>query len=199
MRLQTRIASQDDFAHLIRVRMMAHGGFNEALYENLDQSVEAIIETELCDPGSTEYYKNYWVALEDNEIVGGLLAFPFDDQDPDSDHPLIPEDRLVLEEPFEAIGSPGSYYIHALSVFPEYARRGIGSVLLGLAGEQAVKNEISELSLYVFAENLGAISLYKKHGFQETGRRALVPHPKFIYSGDVLLMTCPILSLLNVI
>jgi len=77
--------------------MMAHGGFNEALYGGLDQSVENIVESELSDPGSTEYFKNYWVALDGDEIVGGLLAFPYDDQDPDSDHPLLPEDRLVLE------------------------------------------------------------------------------------------------------
>ncbi len=192
MGIQTRVASQDDLAHLIRVRMMAHGGFNEVLYENLDQSVEAIIEFELCDPGSTEYYKNYWVALEEDEIVGGLLAFPFDDQDPDSDHPLIPKERYVFEEPFEEIEAPGSYYIHALSVFPEFTRRGIGSVLLSLARELAIKKEFNELSLYVFAENSGAVSLYKKHGYRETGRRPLVPHPKFIYSGDALLMTCQI-------
>ena len=70
--------------------MMAHGGFNQALYGGLDQSVENIIESELCDSGSTEYYKNYWVALDGNEIVGGLLAFPYDDQDADSDHPRLP-------------------------------------------------------------------------------------------------------------
>ena len=139
MGIQTRISLQDDLARLIRVRMMAHGGFSEALYENLDQSVEAIIESELCDPGSTEYYKNYWVALEEDEIVGGLSAFPFDDQDPDSDHPLIPKERHVLEEPFEEIEAPGSYYIHALSVFPKFTRRGIGSVLLSLARELAIK------------------------------------------------------------
>ncbi len=192
MGIQTRIASQDDLAHLIRVRMMAHGGFNEVLYENLDQSVEAIIESELCDPGSTEYYKNYWVALEEDEIVGGLLAFPFDDQDPDSDHPLIPKERHVLEEPFEEIEAPGSYYIHALSVFPEFTRRGIGSVLLSLARELAIKKDFNELSLYVFAENNGAVSLYKKHGYLEVYRRTVGPHSRIIYSGDVLLMSCQI-------
>ncbi len=143
----------------------------------------------MCDSGSTEYYKNYWVALDGGEIVGGLLAFPYDDQDPDSDHPLLPADRLVLEKPFEEIEAPGTYYIHALSVYPEFSRRGIGSVLLALAKERAIVNDISELSLYVFAENSGAVSLYKKHGYQETGRRPLIPHPKFTYFGDALLMT----------
>jgi ribosomal protein S18 acetylase RimI-like enzyme len=192
MGIETRKASKADLPHLIRVRMMAHGGFNEALYGGLDQSVENIIESELCDSGSTEHYKNYWVALDGDEIVGGLLAFPYDDQDPDSDHPFLPADRLVLEKPFEEIEAPGTYYIHALSVYPEFSRRGIGSVLLALAKERAFVNGISELSLYVFAENSGAVSLYKKHGYRETGRRPLVPHPEFIYSGDVLLMTCQI-------
>lgn len=192
MRIKTRKASLADTTHLIRIRLMAHGGFNEALYGGLDQSAEEIIETELRDPESTEYYKNYWVALEDDEIVGGLLSFPFDDQDPDLDHPLLPEERLLLEKPFEEIDAPGTYYIHALSVFPEFTRRGIGSVLLGLAHEIAIISDIKELSLYVFAENKGAVSLYKKHGYRETGRRLLIPHPKFIYSGDVLLMTCQI-------
>ena len=101
----------------------------------------------------------------------------------------LPEDRLVLEKPFEEIEAPGTYYIHALSVYPEFSRRGIGLVLLALAKEQAIVNDIRELSLYVFAENSGAVSLYKKYGYRETGRRPLVPHLELIYSGDVLLMT----------
>lgn len=192
MAIDIRNAVKTDFAHLVRIRMLAHGGFNEALYENLDQSVEEIIETELSDSASTEYYKNYWVALEGDKIAGGILAFPFDDENPELDHPLLPKERLVLEEPFDSIEALGSYYIHAITVFPEFTRRGIGSVLLDLAREHAIAKGIKELSLYVFAENSGAISLYKIHGYEETGRSPLNPHPKFIYSGDVLLMTCPI-------
>ena len=171
--------------------MLASGGFDEALYENLEKSVEEIIETELSDSASTEHYKNYWVAMDDDEIVGGISAFPYDDENLELDHPLLPKDRLVLEEPFESIEAPGTYYIHAITVFPEFTRRGIGSMLLNLAREHAIAKGIKQLSLYVFAENSGAISLYKKHGYEETGRSPINPHPKFIYSGDVLLMTCP--------
>jgi ribosomal protein S18 acetylase RimI-like enzyme len=191
MAIDIRNAIETDFAHLVRIRMLAHGGFNEALYENLNQSVEEIIETELSDSASTEYHKNYWVALDGDEIAGGILAFPFDDLNPDVDHPLLPKERLVLEEPFESIEAPGSYYIHAITVFPEFIRRGIGSVLLDLARANAIARGIKELSLYVFSENSGAVSLYKKHGYEEAGRSPLNPHPKFIYSGDVSLMTCP--------
>jgi ribosomal protein S18 acetylase RimI-like enzyme len=190
--IETRNAIEADFAHLVRIRMLAHGGLNEALYENLDQSIEEIIETELSDSNSTEHYKNYWVAVEENEIAGGILAFPYEDQNPDLDHPLTPKERLYLEEPFESIEAPGSYCIHAITVFSEFNRRGIGSLLLDLAREHAIEKGIDELSLCVFAENSGAISLYKKHGYKEAGRSPLIPHPRFIYSGDVLLMTCPI-------
>lgn len=192
MAINIRNAVETDFKHLVRTRMLAHGGFNEALYENLDQSVEEIIETELINSTSTEHYKNYWVAEDDRDVTGGILAFPFDDQDPEMDHPLLPEERLYLEEPFESIEAPGSYYIHAVTVFPEFTRRGIGSVLLDLARKHAIESGLNELSLYVFAENNGAISLYEKHGYVVAGRSPLHPHPRFVYSGDVLLMTCAI-------
>jgi ribosomal protein S18 acetylase RimI-like enzyme len=192
MAIETRNSIETDFSHLTRIRMLAHGGFNEALYEDLEKSVEEIIEIELGDSDSTEYYKNYWVALDNEAIAGGILAFPYDDHNPDIDHPLLPEERLVLEEPFEAIEAPGTYYIHAITVFPEFTRRGVGSILLDLARKHAIASRIRELSLYVFAENSGAISLYKKHGYREMGRSPLIPHSKIIYSGDVLLMTCPL-------
>lgn len=194
MAINIRNAIKSDIAQLTRIRILAHGGFNEALYENLELSVDEIIETELNNSASTQHYKNYWVALDDDEFAGGFLAYPFDDENPELDHPLISEDRLVLEEPFASIEAPGTYYIHAITVFPEFTRRGIGSALLKLAHEQAFARGIKELSLYVFAENSNAISLYKKHGYEEAGRSPLIPHSKFIYSGDVLLMTCPVAS-----
>ena len=190
MGIETRKASKADMAHLIRVRMMAHGGFNEALYEGLDQSVEEMIETDLSNPALTDYYKNYWVAHNHNEVVGGLHPFPWDDFENDIRNPLVPEERYLIESPFLEIDAIGTYYIHALSVFPEFARQGIGSLLLELARRLAIERGFTELGLHVFAENSVAISLYKKHGYRETGRRPIIPHPRMVYSGDILLMTC---------
>jgi ribosomal protein S18 acetylase RimI-like enzyme len=192
MGIQTRKASIADVTHLTRVRMMASGGYPEALFEGLEQSVEEIIETELSNPGLTAHYKNYWVALNHDEIVGGLLAFPWNDYENDSHNPLVPEERYLIEEPFEEFEAPGKYHIAELSVYPEFARQGIGSVLLVLAQELAIQNNFTELSLLVFAENTGAVSLYKKHGYQEVDRRPVNSHPRTIYSGEVLQMTCQI-------
>jgi ribosomal protein S18 acetylase RimI-like enzyme len=192
MGIQTRKASMADVASLIRIRMMAEGGFAEALFEGLDQSVEEIIETELSNPKLTANYNNYWVALSHDEIVGGLHAFPWNDYESDSHNPLVPEERYVIMEPFEEFEAPGNYHIAELSVYPEFTRQGIGSVLLGLAREHAIEGNFTALSLMVFEENTGAVSLYKKHGYRELDRRLVEPHPRIIHSGVVLLMTCQI-------
>ena len=181
-----------DLAHLVRIRLMAHGGVNEALYGDLGQPVEEIIEAELSEPGSTNYYHNHWVALSHDEIVGGLHAYPWDDLENDSHNPLVPQERYAIEKPFTELSAPGTYYIHALSVYPEFTRRGIGSVLLALARELAIERGITELSLFVFEQNSGAVSLYENHGYHVVGRRRIVPHRKIIYSGEVLLMTCSV-------
>ena len=76
MASEIRTALETGFAELVRIRLMAHGGFNEALYENLELSVEAIIESELRDSASTEYYENYWLAVDNGEVAGGFLAYP---------------------------------------------------------------------------------------------------------------------------
>jgi GNAT superfamily N-acetyltransferase len=190
MGLETRKASKADMAHLIRVRMMAHGGFNEALFGDLDHSVEEIIETDLSNPTLTDYYKNYRVAHNHNGVVGGLHSFPCDDFENDIRNPLVPEERYLIESPFLEIDATGTYYIESLSVFPEFARQGIGSLLLELARRLAVERSFTELGLHVFAENSVAVSLYKKHGYREMGRRPIIPHPRMVYSGDILLMTC---------
>ena len=190
MGIETRKASKADIEHLVRIYTMAHGGFIEALYGGLDQSVEEIIQTNLSNPALTDFYENYWVAHNHNEVVGGLHSFPCDDFENDTRNPLVPEDRYLIESPFLEIDAIGTYYINALSVFPEFTRQGIGSLLLELARRLAVERSFTELGLHVFAENSVAVSLYKKHGYREMGRRPLIPHPSMVFSGDILLMTC---------
>jgi len=189
-----RRATTDDLPHLARFRIMAHGGLNEAIYDGLvpGQSVEEIIRPELTQPGTTAFHENHWIASRDGEIAGGLHAYPWNDMADDPPNPLIPEERFEVAEPFLRLSAPGTYYIHALAVYPELTRKGIGSTLLSLARDQAVEKGLTDLSLYVFAQNAGAIALYEKHGYEVAGRSPLVEHPLLRYTGDVLIMTCPV-------
>jgi ribosomal protein S18 acetylase RimI-like enzyme len=192
--IRTRSATTADFPHLAQFRIMAHGGFNEAIYAGLvpGQSIENIIQPEFAEPDSTYFYENHWIASWDDQIAGGLHVYSWDDMANDPLNPLIPKERYALEEPFHLLTAPGTYYIHALAVYPEFGRRGIGSCLLSLARDQAAEKGFTDLSLYVFAQNVGAVELYEKHGYRVAGRSPVVEHPLLRYTGDVLIMTCPV-------
>jgi ribosomal protein S18 acetylase RimI-like enzyme len=187
-------ATINDFSHLAQFRIMAHGGFNEALYEDVvpDQAVEDIIRAEFAQPGTTPFYENHWIASWDGEIAGGLHVYPWDDMANDPPNPLIPEERYALEEPCHNLPARGTYYIHALAVYPQHGRKGIGSALLSFARDQAAEIGFTELSLYVFSQNVGAVALYERHGYELAGRQPVVEHPLIRYTGDMLLMTRPV-------
>ena len=186
-----RQATVEDIPHLIYFRLQAHDGMNEALYENLQLSVEQIIEAEMKDRDSLESFENYWLVEVEDEVAGGMHIFPFDWLDEQGYNPVIPKDRLYLEAPFEAIPAPGTFYIHALTVYPEHSRKGIASALLEHAQQSGLEKGYQELSLYCVEENGAAVSLYEKRGFKTVGRQPMPVHPLVKHGGDVLLMIVP--------
>jgi ribosomal protein S18 acetylase RimI-like enzyme len=58
-----------------------------------------------------------------------------------------------------------------MAVAQEWRGQGVGSALLAAAIDWARENGLHKLSLGVFAHNAAAISLYRKFGFVEEGRR----------------------------
>ena len=58
-----------------------------------------------------------------------------------------------------------------MAVALEWRSRGVGSALLAAAIEWARERGVHKLSLSVFAHNGAAITLYRKFGFVEEGRR----------------------------
>jgi len=64
--------------------------------------------------------------------------------------------------------------------------------VLSLGRKHAAGKGFAECSLYVFAENVRAVALYKKHGFKEAGRCPVTQHPLLYCPGDMLLMTCAV-------
>ena len=193
MTTEIRRATADDIPHLARFAIEAYGGFNEALYDGLapDQSLESLLHPQFARPNTTPFYENHWIAMNDDRVASGMHAFPWEDLATFPRDPLVPEARHVMVEGLMPdLPAPGTYYIHVLTVYPEFHRRGIASILLSLALKQTAEKGFAECSLYVFAENVGAVALYEKHGFKETGRGPVTEHPLLYYTGDSLLMTC---------
>jgi ribosomal protein S18 acetylase RimI-like enzyme len=185
-----RQAAIGDAHHLAQFAISAHGGLNEALYGGLipGRSVESFLEPEFARPGVTAYYKNHWIAELDGQVAGGINAFPYDDFANDTHDPEIREERYAVLQPFENLPAAGTYHVMTLSVSPVYRKSGVGSALLMLACEQARERGFSEISLYVFGQNSGALALYEKSQFKIAGRAPVVDHPSLRYTGELFLM-----------
>ena len=186
-----RQATIGDARHLARFSIMAHGGCNEAIYDGLvpGQSIESVLKPSYSQSGTTAFYENHWIEEQDGRVAGGMHAFAFDNWENDPPDPRVPEERYGIFQPFIDLPAHGTYYVNVLSTYPEFCRRGIASSLLSLACEQAKEKAFTVISLYVFAENVGALTLYEKMGFKVVGREPVVEHPLILYKGEVFLMS----------
>ena len=142
----------------------------------------------MLDNESFESFKNFVIVETGNKVSAGMQTFPWDLLEVQPYNPLIPKERLYIEEPFEELEAPGSYYIHALGVYPEFMRQGIASVMVQHAKSIAIAEGFDALSLYCVEDNTGAVNLYKKHGFKTIDKRPMPKHPKIKHGGNAVIM-----------
>ncbi len=62
-------------------------------------------------------------------------------------------------------------YITNVAVFPEHRRSGVAAKLIGVFENFARGNHLAFLTLEVRPSNAAAITLYRRFGFEEVGRR----------------------------
>ena len=126
-------------------------------------------------------------AVSGEEVLGMLHAFempPKEEGEEESD-PVL--------RPYSELEDAGSLYVSAVALYPDHRGLGIGTALLAAAAERARKQSLPRLSLICFEMNEGALRLYRRQGYRESDRRALVPHPCLHYeAGDALLMVKPV-------
>ena len=134
------------------------------------------------------------MVADGERIAGKLHAYPLDDVENDPPDPLVPEARIAVLEPLEALyrRATGSYYTNVIAVYPDYRRQGLGGRLLDLAREQAEARGCSQLSLAVFEANASAIRLHERLGFTVAARNPVVPHELIPFTGDMLMMMRPV-------
>ncbi len=190
MTVTIRRADAGDIPHLAHVFLEATGGVYEALYEEVIPGgpTNQIIEHLLSRGNATTCVENCWVAELDGKIAGGVNAYPVDDEADDPPDPLLPEERLGILEPFIRLHADGSYHIASLAAFSEFRGRGLGGLLMAEAEADARAKNFGQASLHVFAENKHARRLYEGLEYREIARQPVVPHPRLIYGGDILLL-----------
>jgi len=137
-------------------------------------------------------FQNCVIAELFGTVAGMLHSFAMEPS-PGSGDECTPDPVL---QPYSELEDPGSLYISALAVYPEYRGLGIGSRLLATADARAQRLGHSRVSLICFEQNHQAMSLYRRHGYAERDRRAVVPHPCLRYrDGDAVLLVRPVAGL----
>lgn len=96
-----------------------------------------------------------YVALHDVKLAGALVAYPLI-----WDKHLPKQDLLSVEK---------SIYIAELMTDVTFQGKGIGTRLMNFFTENINREKYQTIVIRVWDENIPALSLYKKLGFQETG------------------------------
>ena len=95
--------------------------------------------------------------------------------------------------PYAALEDIGSFYISGFALYPQYRGLGMGTRLLDAARDRARALGLERLSLICFERNQQAMRLYRRLGYVEVDRRAIVSHPALRYrDGDAVLLVGPV-------
>jgi ribosomal protein S18 acetylase RimI-like enzyme len=185
-----RPALRDDARGIAELFLIASGGVAEYVWSTMAREYPGLEPIEI---GTQRYareegafsYRNTTIAEIDGATAGMMHVYKIP-KTPPSEGSGEAEDPVLA--PYARPDVPGSLYVSGIAFFPEYRGGGLGTRLLGRAGEMAREEGCGELSLRVFEENERALRLYERHGFEVVDRAAVVPHESISYTGDVLLM-----------
>lgn len=146
-----------------------------------------------ANPDGNFSYKNCIVAEKEGEVVGLLMTFPIGESEGEkvTEQPEDISDEPDVLAPY-SLEAPGTWYICAIALFPEFRGQGLGTQFINIALEQAKEHGFQEVSLLCFEQNTGALKLYQRNNFKIIDRVKVVPHEFIHHTGDVLLMTAPV-------
>lgn len=131
-------------------------------------------------------YRNALVAVSGNHVSGMALGYPIDAAPKDNPDTLPPPITPFVELEKKSVGT---WYVNALAVFTGQQGHGIGSMLLRSSEAEAKQAGYFQTSIQVYAQNKGAVRLYKRNGYRVIARSKVRDHPSHpYYTGDVLLL-----------
>ena len=159
------------------------------------------LRARLVSMGTTSCsYKRCFVAVAETNIVGQANFVPAEKFE------ILPRNWLVSlglfpalrlwwrsrrYRAFERLRCPGSMCIDTIAVLPEFRGQGIGDLLIKAIVDRARGRGIAKVSLRVWANNVKAQRLYKRHGFEVVGSLDLA-HGDLAHKGRSLLMVCDV-------
>jgi GNAT superfamily N-acetyltransferase len=188
-----RDGRNEDCAALAEFVSIAAGGVIDFLYHELIPGMTPLeIERKVLENvDMPRSYKNSIVAEGDGGLLGVAISFP-------SSHHRItqemreffPEDRLAHLKHLLSSRVENSLLLDALCVTEDCRGLGVGTQLISLTRQKALKAGFKLLSLIVFADNTNARRLYEHCGFEVVEKIDVQPHALIPHEGGCLLMRC---------
>ncbi|MCT8998833.1 GNAT family N-acetyltransferase [Chelativorans intermedius] len=184
--LDIRWARREEAGEIARLFLISSDGLAAYIWGRMagpGQSLEDVGAARYARTGVDFSYENCLLATLDGRIAGMVHAFPM------SARPAGEVEEDPVLRPYAKLEDPGSLYISGLAVYARYRSQGVGSALMDCAEALALARALPRVSLICFERNEGALSFYRRRGFREIARRAVVPHPTLHYAqGDALLL-----------
>lgn len=117
-------------------------GWKKGVYPVRENAVKGISEN------------NLYVVKINNKIVGSLIL----NHEPEQGYETV---KWLCDAEYNKI-----FVIRTFIVHPQYFKKGIGMKMMNFAEETARISKMSSMRLDVFENNIPAIKLYEKYGFQ---------------------------------
>lgn len=182
-----RAATRADCPAIARLFLVSSDGLAAYIWRRMDEpglSLEEIGAQRYAREGVAFSYENCLVMEGDGQVLGMLHSFAME---PPEDGAEAESDPVL--RPYAELEDYGSLYISGIALLPEARGRGLGTRLMAAAEARARDLGLPRASLICFEMNEGAMRLYRRLGYRETDRRALVPHPTLKYGeGDAVLL-----------
>ena len=138
------------------------------------------------DTESKSYFKNWYVAEKNSNFVGAFFGFIVDNPYPEIDY----ENELEFWIPFKELEmlASGTWLLQVISILPEHRGKNYAKDVLMRAEDVAREHGAKKITLQVEEVNTLAMKTYLTNGYQEVGRRELIPFPFSNDTGDIVLM-----------
>ncbi len=188
--MHIRKANRSDVNDIAKLALIAGEGIPAWFWKQSaadTQSMEDAGAAKLLSETENFSYRNVHVAVIDDKVAGMILAYRLPDEDNAEDLDELPEFIRPMVELEQCV--PGSFYINMLATFPQYRNMSIGTKLMRMVDSLASDAGCSLTSIEVFAQNEGALRLYRRLGYEVAEKRRVVPHECHPYDGELLLLT----------
>lgn len=184
--IEVRAARKSESPAIAELFLISSDGLASYIWSRLAEPGEALAAVgarRYARDGVAFSWQNCLVAAEGDKVLGMAHSFPME-----KDEKAAPETDPVLR-PYAELEDYGSLYVSGLAVVPAARDRGLGRRLMAAIDARARDLGLPRVSLICFERNDGALRFYRRLGYRELDRRAVVPHPSLHYAdGDAVLL-----------